>query len=295
MTTGAVFGENEATGPGPNRPTGDGPSVTLTMAENEAVFLDATVRLIDTMLSPEVVKVQRSAEGAVASFPSAINLRYFNIILVDFLSQTDRKAPVLPSSYLGALDAIIAAPVFSSGNSGDELRLATDSFREWLNREVAIEVWLPSIPVETTLHMSRLRFLIMAGNISKHDMLRAVGVASELQASLAKAGHSVPLDGSLLALGDFFERYHTDLLAYHASTIAEFLNNIRWGIHDYLQPEFVRSLVWDTNDPIRYRFTYPDGLSHPFARECYWNLMNEMRHPPQHPRFAVPHYFKLRY
>src|SRR5215218_1142153 len=43
---------------------------------------------------------------------------------------------------------------------------------------------------------------------------------------------------ALLALADFYEKFHTDILNYHASTIAEFLNNIRWGIYEYLQPEF---------------------------------------------------------
>jgi hypothetical protein len=34
-------------------------------------------------------------------------------------------------------------------------------------------------------------------------------------------------------LDDFYERFHKDILNYHSSTIAEFLNNIRWGIYEY--------------------------------------------------------------
>ncbi len=65
----------------------------------------------------------------------------------------------------------------------------------------------------------------------------------------------------MLALGDFYERFHTDILNYHSSTIAEFLNNIRWGIYEYLQPEFRRSIVWEESNPRKYRYTVVSRIS----------------------------------
>lgn len=56
-------------------------------------------------------------------------------------------------------------------------------------------------------------------------------------------------DEAALALEDFYRWFHDDILNYHASTIAEFLNNIRWGIYEYLQPEFQRSIVWESREP----------------------------------------------
>ena len=51
------------------------------------------------------------------------------------------------------------------------------------------------------------------------------------------------MEGALLALADFYERFHTDVLNYHGSTLVEFLNNIRWGIHYYLHPQYKQSMT----------------------------------------------------
>jgi hypothetical protein len=99
----------------------------------------------------------------------------------------------------------------------------------------------------------------------------------------------------MLALGDFYERFHTDILNYHSSTIAEFLNNIRWGIYDYLQPELRRSIVWEGGNPRKYHYTFPIGIESNFAKQCYWDLMNEVLQPPYVRRFQVTKWLKLRY
>ena len=135
----------------------------------------------------------------------------------------------------------------------------------------------------------------MCGNISKHNFLRAIRVATDLQALLSKSGVLVTVEEALLALADFHERFHSDILNYHSSTIAEFLNNIRWGIYEYLQPELQRSVVWEGGDPPTYRYTYPHEVVVPFAQDCYWELMNEVRIPPYMRRFQVTKWQKLRY
>ncbi len=71
---------------------------------------------------------------------------------------------------------------------------------------------------------------------------------------------SLTLDEAVLALQDFFERFHTNIFNCHASTIAEFLNEIRWGVYEYLLPEYRRSYTLDAGDPPGYSFSYPTGL-----------------------------------
>jgi hypothetical protein len=44
-----------------------------------------------------------------------------------------------------------------------------------------------------------------------------------------------------------------------------------------------------------YRYAYPDGVNSPFARQLYWNLMNEVRSQPYMRRFKVTKWLKLRY
>jgi hypothetical protein len=65
--------------------------------------------------------------------------------------------------------------------------------------------------------------------------------------------------------------------------------------HEYLQPEFQRSIVWESHDPPKYRYTCPREVVAPFAKGCYWDLMNEVRSPPYMRRFKVAKWLKLRY
>ena len=135
----------------------------------------------------------------------------------------------------------------------------------------------------------------MCGNISKHNFLRLISVAEELREVLSRSGISVGLDEAMLTLDDFYRWFHDDILNYHASTIVEFLNNIRWGIYEYLQPEFQRSIVWESREPPKYHYIYPAGVTSTLAQSYYWDLMNEVRSLPYVRRFQVTKWLKLRY
>lgn len=154
---------------------------------------------------------------------------------------------------------------------------------------------MPSIDTETTLKLTRIAFLKMCGNIAKHNFLRLIGAAEELKEILSRNSVQIGLDEAVLALEDFYRWFHDDILNYHASVIAEFLNNIRWGIYEYLQPEFQRSIVWGSREPPKYRYTYPAGVTSSLARSYYWDLMNDVRRPPYVRRFQVTRWLKLRY
>ncbi len=270
-------------------------AMTLNDIEEEVVFLKAINEIIDATINHSMLTLQGNDPESSILFESSTHQRFFNIVLVDFLSRTDKKAPVKRNSYLGALRAISACPQFDVDSSAVPLRNATGTFVDWLEQVVSVDVWLPSIDTKTSLRISRLDFIKMCGDISKHNVLRSVGVAEELRQALAVNGVSINLEDAMLTLGDFYERFHTDILNYHGSTIAEFLNNIRWGIYEYLQPEFRRSIVWEGGDPPKYRYTYPIGIGNEFAKQCYWDLMNEIRRPPYVRRFQVTKWLKLRY
>jgi hypothetical protein len=263
--------------------------------EEEVVLLKAINELIDSMVNSELLALIGNDPDSQILFHSNIQQRFFNIILVDFLSQTDKRAPIKPTSYLAGLNTICKNPSFNVANSVRALEKATKQFVEWLEQEVKVDICLPSIDEKTTLKISRITFLRMCGNISKHNFLRLGRVANELKEALNQSSISIEIDDALLLLANFYERFHVDIFNYHSSTIAEFLNNIRWGIYEYLQPEFQRSIVWGEGDPPKYQYTYPEGLNSNFARECYWELMNEVRNPPYVRRFEVTKWLKLRY
>src|SRR5947209_4473516 len=240
----------------------DDVTMTFSDIEEEIILLKAVKELIDDMVNFEMLDLYGHDPEPSVLFETITHQRFFNIVLVDFLSRTDKKAFIKQTSYLGALKKISKSPHFDVNGSVASLSKATHEFIDWLEQEVEVhKIWLPSIRTETTLRLSRIAFLKMCGNISKHNFLRAIGVAEELKEILSRSGVSVELDEALLALPDFYQWFHDDILNYHASTIAEFLNNIRWGIYEYLQPELHRSIVWESRDPPKYRYTYPKGVT----------------------------------
>jgi hypothetical protein len=263
--------------------------------EREVIFLKAVKELIDEMVNYEIFDLNGFDPESQIMFHSITHQRFFNIILVDFLSRSDRKVIGEQQSYLGAIQSICQNPSFNEGNSIESLSCATDEFISWLEQEIKAEIWLPSIETDTILSIKRIEFLKICGNISKHNFSRLSGVANDVVKILVRNDINVGLEEALLVLDEFYERFHTDILNYHSSTIAEFLNNIRWGIYEYLQPEFRRSTVWESGSPLMYTYTYPESIQSKFAKSCYWDLMNEVRSVPYMRRFRVTKWLKLRY
>jgi hypothetical protein len=260
----------------------------LTRVEEEVVLLKAIKELVDSMVNFEMLSVIGEDPRSQVLFKSDTHHRFFNVLLVDFLSQTDSRSPIKQTSYLLALKSIAANPSFDMHNSIEALRRPTQEFTNWLDQKFQIEVWLPSIETEAILNISRTRFLKMCGNICKHNFLRLISVANDLRDTLAANGNRVTLNDALLTLSGFYYHFGWDIFRYHSGYIAEFLNNIRWGVYDYLQPEFLRSFTRIPGDPYgRYEFKYPAGLVEKFAKDCYWNLMNDVRDKPFMRRFKV--------
>lgn len=263
--------------------------------EEEVVFLKAINEIIDSIVNLEMLEIQGRDPECSVLFKSTTHIRFFNIILVDFLSLTDKRALVSQSSYLSALRAISDSPNFNVDGSVGLLCDATREFVQWLEQEIAVDTYLPSISKEASIRITRIAFIKMCGNIAKHNVLRSIGVAEGLKSILAASGISVDLDKAMLALDDFYDWFHADILAYHSSTIVEFLNNIRWGIHEYLLPEFRRSYSAVEGKFPRYTYIYPASINQDFAKVCYWDLMSEVRGTPYVKRFQVTEWLKKRY
>ena len=262
--------------------------------EKEIIFLKAIKELIDSMVNYGMLDLHGQNPDTKIHFKSTIHQKFFNIILLDFLSVTKLCGKQL--FYLDALQSICRSPNFNKNNSVINLTKSTKEFVDWLEREVIVEkIWFPSIELETNLSIKRIEFIKICGNISKHNFTRLSGVVSELIKIFGR--NHIPLDTekAFLILGEFYEWFHTDLFAYHSSAIAEFLNNISWGIYEYLQPEFQRSIVFENNEhPRRYHYTYPNEIKNSFAKNCYWDLMNEIRSKPDINKFQVTRYLKMR-
>ncbi|MDD1016843.1 hypothetical protein [Pseudomonas rubra] len=264
--------------------------------EQEVVYLLAVIDLIRSMVNKELLEVVGKPGDQSICFKSMVHKRFFSIALVDFLSLTDAKAPVPKTSYLSALREISSSPCFEANGSAQKLKHAVNAFIDWLNVEMSMDIWLGSINVEVkNLRISRLLLFKIGGNLSKHNFLRAVGVAEDLQKLLARAGVEVELHDAILAQEEVYDTFHGDVGAYHDSTVAEFLNELAWGIQAYLLPEFQRSIVYEGGDSLRYWYQPPGDLKHPFSKTCYWNLMNQVRTGPIVKPFTVTCHLKGRY
>jgi hypothetical protein len=162
----------------------------------------------------------------------------------------------------------------------------------------APRVNLANIGVVADICVSRYRYLKICGDIAKHNLARLATNVAHIRRLLEASGHTVSEQDGYLAVEDFFEWFHADIFIYHSSQIAEFLNNIRWAIFDYLQAEYARSLHrtgGGDSDLSRYAYHFPAHCNEPLARAMYWDLMNRVRAKPWVHRFVVHKSFKCRY
>lgn len=260
--------------------------------EREVVLLVSVVEIIGDLVNKMLFDVHTYGSGSQVMFKTSSDLRVFSILLVDFLSGTDSQGPVPSVTFLGALDEITRNPQFEYAGSCTRLREGTAAFRGWLGEAPPIDVWLPTLDREIPLALQRLDWIKMVGDLSKHDPLRAIRVAKRLSVA---SGGALSLEDAILSLRDFYDRYYTDVLAYHSSTLVAFLNELRWGVQDYLTPLYQRSYVAEGGHPPKYSYRYPGGLDNRFAQSRFWDLMNSIRARPYVEAFEVDSVFKRRY
>ena len=179
------------------------------------------------------------------------------------------------------------------------LRQTVDAFAEWLEGEFTAEnVNLSAIGLVADLRITRIQYIQMCGDIAKHNLARLEKRVKNLHELLKVAKPSVTEQEAYLAVEGFFEWFQDDIFIYHSSQIAEFLNNIRWSIYEYLQPEFQRSWHQRDNratDFPAYGYHVPLGVTQPLAQAMYWNLMNRSRSQPFMPQFVISENVKRRY
>jgi hypothetical protein len=148
-----------------------------------------------------------------------------------------------------------------------------------------------ALDAEITLRLTRQEIIYFAGNMSKHHFGHLTAVTKQLHTFLDDKKR--PRHNIIPALENIYEALHDDILNYHASTITELLNNVRWGIHSYLMPEYSRA--YRRLDSLRYEFDVPKDIATDFAASCYWDLMNSVRSKPYIEKFTATDILKLRY
>ncbi|WP_071798821.1 hypothetical protein [Natronohydrobacter thiooxidans] len=287
--------------------------MTFTALEQEAIVLNAVMGMVDDMVNHTIFCLPGEKTENTNLLPQTSGtLRQFAILLRDFLSTVAGrgKGPMpfgLPrppngdnatdNTTLFYLARVCKNPLI--GTNVDFLEIQTHSFIEWLECSAVVpNVWLANIEVEVNLTIKRIDFIRMGGDIGKHNFLRLGGQAARLRKILGENGVTINESQAYAALPDCWDWFHTHLFAYHASTIAEFLNNIRYAIRLYVTPTAKSSyrVTGKIDDYIdRYTFDRPTEIKNEFAWAQYCELLNSTRHKPNFPFFSVTQSLKSQF
>jgi len=278
--------------------------------EREVIILNSAWEMIDEMVNWAMFVKNECTEPTHLLLTNRAFSRLFIIFLGDFLSEIKSHEGVVPlglskparndappsdKTFLFLIRQVCTKPKL--GTDSTHLRQTADAFADWLEGEFTVpSVNLSAIGLVADLRITRIQYIQMCGDIAKHNLARLERRVKDLRKLLEVAKPSVSEQEAYLAVEGFFEWFQGKIFIYHSSPIAEFLNNIRWSIYEYLQPEFQRS--WPDNavtDFPAYKYLVPSDVTEPLAQAMYWNLMNRSRSQPFMPQFVIHENFKRRY
>lgn len=280
--------------------------------EQEAIILGAVIGMVDDMVNHSIFCSLGEKRADTNLLPqTAESLRHFGTLLRDFLSPVSGKGKgplpfglpkpengdnAVDHTTLYYLRQVCKKPLI--GTEIAHLARIVEEFGVWLETHaVADDVWLANIGVKVNLRIKRIDFIRMSGDIGKHNFLRLGGQANRLRSILAENGVTIDESDAYLALPDCWEWFHTHLLAYHASTIAEFLNNIRYAIRLYIAPVAnARYRATGNIDGVEmFTFERPDTIVNKFAWAQYFELLQGSLRKPNFPPFTVTPSMKMRF
>ena len=270
--------------------------MTYTAEEYEViglcVGLEAVADIVNHALLTFLPVTGRDGEGEIR-FPTRTHQQLFLARLLDFAKEGgDSALTGIKGSCLDVLSHATSTRSFDHHDSVLPLASAVGEFRSWLAHATPLQLWLPTLDINATLEVPRLEYLYISGNYVKHNLSRLTAVSKRIKRMLDDHGYNVPLELVPLALDDFREHLQEDYFAYYGTWLAELINNIRWGLHDYLQPVFARCYVLTLEKPA-YTYEYPSAISNRIPRAWFWRLMNHTRSGPYLRRFRAPAYSKL--
>lgn len=226
-------------------------------------------------------------------FQTHIHRDLFLIRLLDFVKESGGKQLTgVTGSCLAVLKEACATKCFEINGSVSELRNSVEALESWLTYKKTITIWLPTLDINAEINISRLEFLNIAGNHSKHNLSRLTRVSRNVANILKDHGYSVPVEQIPLALDDFREHLAENYFVYYSTWLSELLNNVRWGLQAYLEPTLVRSYRAGLEDSPVYRYEYPADIQGDIPRQWFWRLMNNVRTRPYLKKFVGAHYLK---
>jgi hypothetical protein len=262
--------------------------------EIETIGLCISLEALNDIANHTLLEVRPVASLPAESevyFRSPIHQEMFLIRLLDFTKEkTTRSITGVSGSCLDVLGAVSTSRCFDINGSAMSLTDSVTALRDWLEAKTKLKLWIPSIQINAEIVLSRSLLLFILGNHVKHNLARLTGVSETVGKLLREHGYSVQEEQIPLALEDIHEHLQENYFVYYGTWLAELINNVRWGLQDYLTPLFQESYVSLQDN--RYEYKYPPDLSDVVARQWFWRLMNHVRSQPYISRFTGAHYLK---
>ena len=265
-------------------------------AEREAIGICIAIEALNDIANHVLLELRdvNSVPGETeVYFHSQVHQQLFLIRLLDFAKEGgDSSLTGVAGSCLDVLEAACISKSFDYTGSITALEISTKALRSWLSAEAALPLWLPHLESEASLKIPRVELLYVSGNQSKHNLSRLTGLAKRLAVILSDHGYLASAEQVTLALDDFREHLEGGFFVAYGTWLAELLNNVRWGLQDYLFPCYELSHKLDLTGQGRYYYEYPDAIANEIPRIWYWRLMNNVRSAPNLRRFVGAHYLK---
>jgi hypothetical protein len=264
--------------------------MTHSTAECEVIGLCICLEAVNDIANRALLSFRESehAGGAEAIFDSSVHRDLFLIRLLDFVKESgSAQLTGVKGSCLAVLRQACATKSFDIGGSVSRLTVAVDALQSWLEHKKKMTLWLPTLDVDAMIEVSRLDFLSITGNHSKHNLSRLTGVSADIGKILNKHGYVVEEELIPLALDDFSEHLAENYFVYYGSWLAEMMNNLRWGMQSYLEPTFAQAYKADPEIPGMYGYECPIEIQSAVGRVWFWRLMNHVRARPYLTPFST--------
>lgn len=268
--------------------------------DREIVILAAVWELIGSMVNFSIFCKPTKFDEIILRFSSPEASKLFIILLADLLSLPRDGALGINTSglrangdgtYIDLLRQVMLDPQFPGDPT--QLRSALDAFADWLEGVAVVEnVWFPTIERNGPLKVRRKSYLKMCGTISKHGFTRLGSIVKNIKTILSENGTDITDGQSYRTIPEFQEWFYDNVFSASATRVAWHLNEIRWGIYNYIWKEFRRSYkpAYSAGKLQNYTYDIPSNIDDSMVIAIYWDLMNDAHSPPYFHRFSVDRY-----
>lgn len=270
--------------------------MTYSVAEQEVINLCICLEAINNISNHaifEVINISNLTGQSQVSFDSSVHREMFLIRILDFVSEkSSSRITGVSGSCIQVLNQVCLSRSFEKNNSCLALKSAVIELEEWLSHKRSISLWLPTLDIEAKIDVSRKEFLFISGNYSKHNISRLTGVSDIVSTLLSDQGYVFPSEQIPLVLEEFREHLQDNYFSYYGTWLAELINNVRWGVQEYLEPQFSESYTKTEGEEGKYSYVYPSEVEKNVPRQWFWKLMNHIRSRPYHNKFTGAFYLK---